>query len=138
MRRILGITAKTIGGVTIAFALFAVGVLATVLMLGIRDVYADDTRIEERSYKMEQRTIDTAPRVAMDDDDDDTVIEKRTHVEERRVVPAPAPQVIEERTRVETVPAAPVVQERTTIKQVVPPPAVIEKRTERVEVEEDD
>src|SRR3954454_9786360 len=131
MRRILGLTAKTIAGVSVAVALFVFGVMASVVMLGWHDAHAEDTVIEHHSYT-EQRVTQPAPRIAMDDDDD-AIIEKRTRVEEKRVeVPAPRAHVVEEHT-VETVPAAPaIVEKRTTVREVAPPAAVIEKRTETV------
>ncbi len=131
MRRALGVSAKVIGGMTMAIALFVIGVAATVLMLGLHDVYAGDTIVEHHSTYKEERTVDSAPRLA-----DETVIEKRVEEKHTTVetVPAPKAQVIEERTKVETVPAPAVVEKRTTVETV--PGAVIEKRTIEQRVEE--
>jgi len=96
-----------------AFVLFAVGVAACVLMLGIHDVYADDTVVEHHEAYKSERVVES---------DDDAVIEKRTKIEEKR-------------TTVEAVPAPKVVERRTTV-EAVPAPAVIEKRT--VETVEED
>ena len=111
MRRILGISARVLGGLTLAFALFALGAAGSILMLGISDVYADDTVVEHHESYKSERVVESAP----------AVIEKRTKVEEKR-------------TTVEAVPAPKVVERRTV--EVVPAPAVIEKRT--VETVEDD
>lgn len=124
MRKPLVVSAKVLGGVTAAVALFVIAVMATVLMLGLRDVYADETVIEKRVQE-NRTTVEVVPAP------------KARVIEEHTVEAVQAPAVIEKRTTVEAVPPPAVVEKRTTV-ETVPAPAVIEKRTIEKRVEEDD
>ncbi len=135
MRGAVGISAKVIGGLTVAIALFAIGILASFVVLGLRDVYAGDTVVEHHSTYTEEHRVEGGAAGALDDAD---VIEKRTKTEERHVVetvPAVKEHVVEQRTRVESVPAPAIVERRTTV-ETVPAPAVVEKRTVETHTED--